>query len=377
MFKPRTLKGRLTAWYAGVLAIVLLAFSGAAYFSFLAEEDEEQEATSGAGAPEGNDAETERVGHRLLIGLAVGLLAGLAVATAGGFWIARRALRPLDRIEAITKRLRGDDLSPRIEIDAREPEDITRLALAVNDMLDHIEQSVQGLRRFTADASHELRTPIASMIATLEVSLIRPRDGLESLGAMHSVLEDLRRVANLIEALLTLARVDAGELPINPAGFALVDLVRQTVESYEPVASDRRITLQLAETGSPSSLTCDGLWVGRIVANLVDNACKFTPDGGAVEISVAGSADAVSLLIKNTGPPLPPESHGRIFDRFFRAPSARGSTVGSGLGLALSRDIARRLGGDLRLVESTAAGTSFALELPRDLAGRAGASRKS
>ena len=374
MFRPRTLRGRLNAWYTAILAVVLIAFAGGSYLSFLSEEDEEGEV---ADPHEAAGAESERVARRLLIGLAVGLLAGLSVATGGGLWIARRALRPLDRIEAITRRLRGDELSLRIATNPDEPEDITRLAQAVNDMLARIDDSVQGLLRFTADASHELRTPVATMIATLEVSLLRPRDAAESLGAMHSVLEDLRRVSRLIEALLTLARVDAGELAVSPGVFSLSDLVRQTAETYEPVAGERCVGLQVVEKGGSSIITGDVLWLGRVIANLVDNACKFAADGGAITITVEGRANEVAVLVENTGGAIPADAHERIFERFYRAPTARGATVGSGLGLALSRDIARRLGGDLRLVQSTSDGTGFVLEVPRVLPERASTGRKS
>jgi two-component system heavy metal sensor histidine kinase CusS len=361
--RPHTLKGRLALWYAVVLGVVLLAFCTATYFIALSEgeEDEEHEAHAGPGGAERGEAQD----RRLLLGLAVGLAAAVSVAVAGGLWIGRRALRPIDRIESIATRLRGDDLSLRIEAHAGEPEEVTRLVVAVNGMLARIESSVGGVRRFTADASHELRTPLASMIATIEVALHRPRDAAELVGAAHSVLEDLRQLSRLVEALLTLARADSGELPVSRVELDVARLVRQTVEPYETIAVERGLHLAISAGGSGTTAFTDPLWLGRAVANLVDNACKFTPSGGAIAIVVTGLSETVRVSVENESAPLTPEERARIFERFYRAPAARGASAGFGLGLSLARDIARQLGGELTLGAGDEGRTRLDLEVAR------------
>jgi signal transduction histidine kinase len=230
-------------------------------------------------------------------------------------------------------------------------------------MLDRIQRSVEATRRFTADASHELRTPLAILTGELEIALRRPRPEGELRATMESSLEELGKLSRLVNALLVLARSDAGELPLERSRIDLGEVVRGAVDPYEAIAAERQIRLR---SHLPSGVTAnaDPLWLGRAVANLVDNACKFTPAGGEVSVHVERLRDRVRVSVNDSGPSIDSAEEARVFERFYRADAARGTAPGFGLGLPLAREIARALGGDLGISRPSGPGNQFWLELP-------------
>lgn len=358
MLRPRTLKGRLAIWYAGVLAVTMVAFGAASYLAFVSEESKE------GALDEEDEAEIAQVGGKVLAAVAIGLPIALAVAAGGGWWIGRRALRPIDDVVRVAGALDADDLSARVPHDRGDAQEVQRLVTAFNGMLERIEHSVGGLRRFTADASHELRTPLAVMMGELEVALRRPRDSAELRATMEGALEELGRLARLVDSLLTLARADAGELPLERVPLDAGDVVRRVVDPYETVAAERGLALEIA-CPAPAPVSTDPLWLGRAVANLVDNACKFTPRGGRVSVAVTHAGDQIRIEVADSGPGITGDDRERAFERFYRARAVRGSTEGFGIGLPLARDIARALGGDLTLDAPPAGGGArFHLDLP-------------
>lgn len=351
--RPRTLRGRLTLWYTAVLAIVLLAFGGTTYV--VAMQDEAEEAVHGE--------PPDVVHRRLLLALGLGFPAAVLVAIAGGLWISRRALAPIDEVVRVARSLDAENLASRIPTQAGAGREVQGLVAALNAMLDRIERSVGGLRRFTADASHELRTPIASLMGNLEVSLRKPRAAAELRGAMEGALEELGGLARLIESLLTLARSDAGELRLEPVETDVGKLVEGVLEPYQEIAVERGIRLE-ARGGTAARVSADPLWLGRAVANLVDNACKFTPRGGCVTVCVQAGNDHVRIFVEDDGPGLADDERDRAFERFYRGESARGGSDGFGLGLPLAREIAQAMGGGLVLEGRAGGGTVASLELP-------------
>jgi len=352
--RPRTLRGRLTLWYTAVLAIVLLAFCGTTYL--VAAEDEADEVAHGQAA--------QPVDRRLLLALGVGFPAALLVAVAGGLWLSRRALAPIDEVVRVAGNLDANNLALRIPEREGAGEEVQRLTAELNAMLERIERSIGGLRRFTADAAHELRTPIAALMGNLEVALRKPREAADLRAAMEGALEELGRLTRLVESLLTLARSDAGELPLQNVDTDVAEIVQKAIEPYQEVALERGVRL-VAEYGGGVRVVADPLWLGRALANLVDNACKFTRPGGQVSIKLASSPDRVSISVEDDGPGLAAGEHARAFERFYRGPFVRGATDGFGLGLPLTREIVHAMGGALALAARPGGGTIATVELPR------------
>jgi two-component system OmpR family sensor kinase len=309
----------------------------------------------------------EHTGARLLLALATALPVALAVAIGGAILIARRGLAPLERVVRTAERVSAERLTERIESRPDDVDEAARLVSAVNAMLDRLERSVGGMRRFSADASHELRTPLAALMGELEVTLRQPRSEAALRGVAESTLEELGRMARLVEALLTLARSDASALPVAAADLELDAVVRQSVAPYEAVLAGRGIALRCQI--EPLGAHADPLLVNRIVANLLDNACKFTPGGGAVEVSLSLDHGRPTVHVRDSGPGI---SDGeRVFERFYRGEQARAGSDGFGLGLPLARELARALGGEVRLLPSES-GAHFALELPASGGGSTG-----
>jgi heavy metal sensor kinase len=356
MRKPETLRGRLAAWYAAVLAVTLLAFAASVYFLV---EDDEGEAPAAQISVNGEPP--EHVGRRLLIALAVALPGALAIAIAGGLWITRRSLRPLDEVARVAEELGAERLDQRVELPEDAAAELKQLAHAFNGMLARLDRSVAGMRRFTTDASHELRTPLAALRGELEVTLRRPRSADELRRGLETALEEVGRLSELVEGLLTMARADAGELALKRASADVCEIVRRVVAPYEAVAADRGLALEVSADG-PLAALVDDTWLGRAVANLVDNACKYTPAGGKVRVEARRADGRVRIEVADNGPGLLPEDEDRLFERFYRGRGAR-AFEGFGLGLALARDIVRGLGGTLTAHPTSGGGATFRIEL--------------
>lgn len=356
---PRTLRGRLALFYAALLVIVLGAFAGTVWLIIEADEaNEPPEVVELEAKLEGPDP----VPRRLLIALLLAAPVGVGIAVAGAVVISRRGLGPLDDVIDVTARIRAEELRERIPERRDAADEVARLVRAVNAMLERLERSVEGMRRFTADASHELRSPLAAMMGELELALRHPRSADELRGTVESTLEEMGRMQRLVEALLTLARSDASSLPTNPAEIDLVAVARGAVEPYEPLLAAREVKLAW-DAPAPVPARADPMWIGRVIANLVDNASKFTPSGGAVTVAVHGAAGGAQVEVRDTGPGVPEADRERIFERFYRGEAARAGTAGFGLGLALGREIARALGGDLSALASDG-GARFVLTVP-------------
>jgi signal transduction histidine kinase len=338
-----TLRRRLALFYALVLTAALTAFAGTVYAILEAEEAREPPVVAVLEPP-------DQVGVRLWLALLCALPVSVAVAVGGALVITRRGLQPLDEVVKTAERISADRLSERIPPGG--PDEVARLVTSLNAMLERLEQSVGGMRRFTADASHELRTPLTALLGELELALVRPRTPEELRGAIERTREELSRMQRLLESLLTLARADASGLPQRPVALDLLALVTRVAEPYQAL---RRVTCD-----GQGRAHADGLWVERIVANLLDNACKFS--AGEVAIHVGDGF----VEVRDQGPGIAPGDGERIFERFYRGEAARAGSDGFGLGLPLARELARASGGELRcLTTQTQTGAAFRLELKR------------
>jgi heavy metal sensor kinase len=313
------------------------------------------------------DAALRRFGW-LLAGL---VPAVLLIAAAGGFWLSGRALAPVDRITRDVQQISVTDPARRLDVPPAGDE-LSRLAETFNGMLVRWQSAFADMIRFTADASHELRTPVSLARTTAELALHRPRTSDEYRTALSDVLVQTERMSTLVDSLLTLARADAGVEPPPTTSVDLRDIARTAVHDTQP-AVDRH-GLQLALSVPPSAVAVSGHResLSRLVLILLDNAVKYTPSGGSIRLAISttsnGAAPAPAAIIEvvDSGPGIRPEDRGRVFDRFYRgAPAREAAPDGSGLGLSIARTIVERHGGSVRLTDpASGSGCRVEVSLP-------------
>ena len=289
----------------------------------------------------------------------------LLVASLGGVFLAGRALSPVDRMTRLARRISAEDLGQRLSL--RLPDDeVGRLARTFDEMIARLDDAFRRQRQFTADASHELRTPLAIIKGQMDVALQRQREPTAYRQVLQTVNEEVDRMIRLVGSLLTLARADAGQIPLAFEAVSLPDVVRGAVEQVRPVASERGIELQLAS--SPAvTLRADEDLLLQLLLNLLDNAIKYTPVGGQVIVGWNVGAVQVELWVRDTGIGIASEHLPHLFDRFYRVDKARSRAEGrAGLGLAISRWIAEAHGGSISVESAPGKGSTFAVTLPID-----------
>ncbi len=297
----------------------------------------------------------------LFLGGAGGILVAVI---AIGVVLARSALRPVDQIVARARLIGATNLTERLP-DPGTSDEIGRLAATLNEMLDRIERSVESQRRFTADASHELRSPLSRLRSELEVALRRPRTLAEYEAVLRSALEEVERLSRLTEELLTLARLDAGEsVPRPGTPIALTPLVEAELNRLKPEADARQVTVAVAAPPDLAVLApADAL--GLVIANLLHNAVKFSPPTGRVNVTLRPEGTEAVLSVSNSGSGIPPVDLPRVFERFYRSSRSRSPDVpGVGLGLAIARAIVGAYGGRIAVESSRGTGTTFTVWLP-------------
>jgi heavy metal sensor kinase len=318
----------------------------------------ERQALVVASSLEGVDSAVHRVVVLMLI---AGPLALLAVA-AGGWWLTRAALRPVERLTRQAERIEVDRLDDRVSVPPGSDE-IAHLALTLNRMLDRLSRGVEDKRRLVADASHELRTPLAAMQAELDVALAY--DDLEprARAVLASAREEVDRMGRTVDDLLTLARADDGRLELVRQPVALRDVADSVAAELGPAALERGVRLLAA--GDGALVDGDPARLRQVVANLVDNAVKYSPDGGEVRAEAWRANGEVGLTVSDGGAGIPQSELGHVFDRFYRVDSSRvRATGGSGLGLAICREIVAAHGGRIWAESEEGRGSRFTLALP-------------
>jgi heavy metal sensor kinase len=299
------------------------------------------------------------------------LLAVPVMALAGGYVLAQRSLRPVERITQTARLIGARELSHRIPLSGSGDE-LDRLARTLNDMLERIEGQVLRMQQFTADASHELRSPLAALRGGAEVALSRPRSAEELRAVLEESMEHYTRLSRIAEDLLLLARADVGQLPLTRDWILLNQAVVDVVDLYTPLAQDRGIVLRMTE-GPEVRIFGDGARVRQLVGNLIDNAVKYGGTGCRITASVAQTNARAVIIVADDGAGIPPQDLPYLFDRFYRAERSRSGRTpgGAGLGLPICRTIARLHGGDIRIESLLNQGTTVTVDLP--LTGESGA----
>jgi heavy metal sensor kinase len=300
---------------------------------------------------------------------------GLLLAGGGGWLLARRALRPVDQMTRAARRIEAEHLAQRLE-GAEVNDELGRLAQTLNEMLARLEAGFAQVRRFSADASHELRTPLTVLKGEIEVALRNPRGADEYRRVLASTLEEVERMARLVDELLLLSRADAGALRWESEPVELDRLVEEATKQADVLARPKRIGVTLTEV-APLIVRGDGQRLKQLLLNLVDNAIKYTPDGGQVTLSLratgrppsdpaaSGAEEWAEIGVRDTGVGIPPEELPRIFERFYRADAARSREAGgAGLGLCIGKTIAEAHGGRIEVESRVHAGSTFRVFLP-------------
>jgi heavy metal sensor kinase len=295
----------------------------------------------------------------------LGTLMALGLAITGGLFLANRALRPIDRVTRTAQAISTQDLARRINYEGPQDE-IGRLAKTLDQMLERLEKGFEQERRFTSDASHELRTPLTALKGRLEVALNRPRSPEEYHQTLSDLIGEVERLVRLSNSLLYLTRLDQAGQPKQAETLNLSDLLESITDSMLPMAELKEI--ELAWTFAPSLEIQGNLdQLTRLFLNLVDNAIKYTPNGGRVMLGVNKMTETrrIEITVSDTGHGIADHHLPHLFERFYRVDADRASeSGGAGLGLAIAAEIARQHGGTFDVESTPGHGTTMRVILP-------------
>jgi signal transduction histidine kinase len=320
----------------------------------------------------GRDIEDRRafsgvVGSALLWGLGFMVLVGIG----GGWLVSRNLLTRIDAVAATSRNIMEGDLTKRLPV-AGSGDELDRLSESLNLMLARIEQLMAGLREVSDNIAHDLKTPLNRLRNRAEAALSEPREEPSYREALEHTIEEADDLIKTFNALLSIARLEAGAAADNRETLDVSALVKDVTELYEPVAEERGIVLR-AHTDSPAAVRADRQLLGQAIANLIDNAIKYGAPaatngaerkGGEVEVTVRAKDSGTEISVSDKGPGVPPAERDRVFDRFVRLEASR-SEPGSGLGLSLVSAVARLHGGEVRL-EDNEPGLRVVITLPGD-----------
>jgi two-component system OmpR family sensor kinase len=313
----------------------------------------------------GQEEELEQARHAFYLAIPLTLI----VASLGGYMLARKSLAPVVEMGDRAARIGAYNLSERLPAPS-ERNELGRLARIFNELLARLELSFEQQRRFMADASHELRTPVAIVCGESEVALSQqvrsPEEYRESLAILH---DEGRRLTRIVEDLFTLARADAGQYHFAPENFYLDETAGECVRAVRSLAAQHGLEISYQVRNEELPFRGDEGLVRRMILNLLDNSIKYTPPGGRVSVEVGRQDSGYSIRINDTGPGIPLDAQPHVFERFYRVDKARSRNgeaggTGAGLGLSIASWIAEVHGGRVTLAASDRQGSTFVITLP-------------
>jgi heavy metal sensor kinase len=288
----------------------------------------------------------------------------LLAAASGGYWLSHRALSPVDMITLTARSISGNNLSDRLE-KLTTGDELQRLSDTLNEMLARIEATFLRITQFTADASHELRTPISLIRTEAEIALRKSRGTEEYREALRHILLEAERTSSLVEELLALARADSGRESLRLAPIELRSVIVETANEWRPLVETRNLEFALTVTDCEVLVLADYRAVQRLLAILLDNAVKYTPSPGVVEVQLESRGGKAVIVVLDTGIGIADEDRGKIFERFYRADKARSRELGgAGIGLAIADWIVQQHRGSITVTSSLDHGSTFLVELP-------------
>lgn len=286
----------------------------------------------------------------------------LTLGLSGGWWLATRAIRPVEEISAAASRISAGNLAERINVTETDSE-LGRLAGVLNSTFARLERAFAQQKQFTADASHELRTPIAVLISEAQTTLARERSAAEYRETVQACLDTAQQMRQIAQSLLELARFDAGQETITRAPVDLAERARTCVEHIRPLADERAIVFHLDL--APALTTGDPVRLGQVITNLLTNAVHYNREGGEISVATRREGGAVQLTVTDTGVGIKTGDLPHIFERFFRGDKSRTAAHGrTGLGLAICKAILDSHGGSIVASSKPGEGSSFVIRLP-------------
>ena len=300
---------------------------------------------------------------RLMLILAAPLL--LVAASAGGYWISRRALAPVDEISRTAQRISIENLADRLQV-PQSGDELQRLSQTLNEMLSRLDASVRRMRQFTADASHELRAPVSLIRTTAEVATLNEsRPAREYLKALKEILEESERTSQVVDSLMLLARTDSRKEGLERAPLDAKAVMRSAAGQGERLAENRGVGFGVDLPQDPVLIHGDGEALRRALLILMDNAAKYTPRGGSVRVCLACADGWALASVSDTGIGIDHQDMPRVFDRFWRADKARSrEESGAGLGLSIAKWIIEAHGGSISVQSELGKGSVFSIRLP-------------
>jgi heavy metal sensor kinase len=301
--------------------------------------------------------------RRFLVSFLIGLVVVLALAIWGGFWVIKWALAPVKIITATAQQITSHHLDKRLPV-VETGDEIASLSKTLNQMICRLDESFQSINRFTADASHELRTPLTIIRGELETWLLDKSLSNNVRETIYSLVEETENLSKIVECLLSLSRLDAGSAQMERVRLNLADLVSTTTDQMAPLADEKHVTLTSRAHGLVE-VEGDRVRLKQVVVNLLDNAIKYTPEGGRVTVGVNVSDRRAQLEISDTGPGISDRDLPHVFERFFRADRIRLGTIeGAGLGLSIVQSICTAHGGVVKAENHANGGCRFTVKLP-------------
>jgi heavy metal sensor kinase len=307
---------------------------------------------------------------RTALALVIGVCGLVGIGGLLAWRLAGLALAPVRHMSSAAREMSEHDLHRRLKSELPSDDELGELAITFNGMLYRLESAFNTLQRFTADAAHELRVPLAVMRSQVEVTLRQPRSVEEYKQSHLALLQEIKRLGRIADHLLMLARVDAGALGRSVHEFDLPDLLEEMVSRWAPIAKERGVKV-LSEIPSEGRIEADGDLISRVLDNLLDNAVGHAPPGGEVRLDASCQNGDWKIVVSDSGPGIPTGMRHQVFERFFRSDTARGrSNGGAGLGLSLSKAVAELHGGSIEVADKgPLKGACFVLRLPVKAAG--------
>jgi signal transduction histidine kinase len=303
--------------------------------------------------------------HSLRWWLALGILGGVGLAMVVGYGLARRALRPVAALTAAAREMQ-DQPTGKLPTDFGVADELTDLAETFNGLIERLRSSLRRERRFRADAAHNMFTPLTAIQSELDVTLRKPRSETEYREALHAVRQHTETLSSLLDELMTLSRIEAREDRPTPSPIDVHARIRDRVRRVEPRADAKDISIEWTGT-STAEAPIDPEDLNLIADHLLDNALKYTPEGGTIQVHVDQEERAVVFRVSDSGMGFDPDRSERLFDRFYRSNDAEQSADGGGLGLSIVNAVVERYGGTVRADSpGSGQGSTFDVRLPRD-----------
>ncbi len=301
--------------------------------------------------------------NHLFLQLIFGLPLAIFIITAGGYLLVRRALTPVERITRAAERITQHNLSERLPV-SETGDELERLSISLNRMIGRLDDAFQNSKRFVADASHELRTPLTILRGELENIIEDSRLDADMRERAASMFEEAVRLGRIVEQLFMLSRLDAGEAQSDWERFDLAGLAKTTADQMSLLAEDKNISIA-CDANQPVLVEGDSARLKQVIVNLLDNAIKYTPEGGAVQLRVHPVNGHAILEVEDNGVGISGEALPHIFERFYRVDQVRSSdTEGAGLGLSIVESICTAHGAAVKAESTVGKGSRFRVKLP-------------